>query len=219
MSNAQTVSIRRAMLGVLLVLLAADSLAQTEGPVASTGTYKVGVVNRRALMDKYEKGKADWAALVKEANGVQADLDARLDGLRKRKEECDKKAGGLSDEARAKMVDEINRDIRRLQADAEIRQKELDDKRSRLLRKATESAQAVIDAIGKEKGYHLILNADEGRGVVAYFASAVDITSAVLERLNGAAVTATPAPKDGSAEKPGRNVGESKSKGEKKTGI
>lgn len=171
------------LVGSTLVSLPVSAAPEPEGPSPS----KIGIVDRRKVLEGYGKAKTQWDAFAKESATTQAEIDKRLDGIRKRKADYEKGRAQMPEDQRLRTENQLNRDVSQLEVDAQSKQKEIDDKRAQFMKKATAEIDAAIDAIGKERHYYVILKADEAHSLVAYFAPAADLTLAVLERLNGSA--------------------------------
>ncbi len=84
--------------------------------------------------------------------------------------------------------EEIKSELRNLNADFQRMQGELNDKRTKLQFQTRQEVIKAIQQIGSDENYHLILEGDEGgRSTVIFFATSINITPKVIEKLNGAA--------------------------------
>ncbi len=159
-------------------------------PTASSTDYKIGVVDVEEILDKYQKLTTEVKSLETEKDKYQKEIDAQSDVLQK---EFDALKNVPEAEREAK-GDDIQRKIRDFKADFQRKQGELEDKRVKLFARTRQDVIKTIQQIGVEEKYHLILQGDpNGRSAVIYFATPIDITSRVIEKLNSSAPAAAPA--------------------------
>lgn len=177
--------------GPLHAALAAEGAASS---AASSGDYKIGVVDMDEVLKGYNALKTQVDALAAEAKQKQSDIDSRSDALKKEMEAL--KSAPEAD--REKKSDEIKRRLRDLNADLTRMQGELDDKRAKLQARTRQDVIKTIQQIGAAENYHLILEGDtDGRSTVIYFTSTINITPKVIEKLNAGSPAPAAAPSSG----------------------
>ena len=158
--------------------------APAAGDASSSTNYKIGVVDMDSVLKDYTKLKTQADALQADRDKLQKDLDAKTDTLTKKMEDV-KNAPEAERERRS---DEIRAELRNLRADMQRMQGELDDKAAKLKFQTRQDIIKAIQQIGADENYHLILEGDEGgRSTVIFFATSINITSKVINKLNGAA--------------------------------
>ncbi len=143
-------------------------------------TTKIGYIDLQRIVyesDAGKKAKSELDALIK---SKQAIVDEKRQNLEKLKSELEKQASVLSPEARKAKQDEIEkmeREYLRLAQDSET---ELRKKDAELKEAIVKEIFELMDKIGKEEGYTLILD----RSMVIYGNKEIDITNMVIKRYN-----------------------------------
>ena len=145
---------------------------------ASIGGAKVAFVDVQRVLARSAAGVAAREQLEREKATMQKEMDAKRVELEKLRDELDKKGALLTADVRREkqeMFERKRRDAARLADDF---QKELEKKESLLLQKVLQEVSGIIDRIGKERGYYLIV---EKRGAGVVFASnEADLTDEVI---------------------------------------
>ncbi|MGI9432124.1 MAG: OmpH family outer membrane protein [Myxococcota bacterium] len=162
------------------VLLAAIVLlfgtgAQDEG-------VKVGVVDIEQALNATDEGKAAREELSRKQREADAQVQPMVDQYKQLQEEMKGKRYVLSDEALfAKQADllelqnKIDNKIKELQGQLKIDQ-------GRLEAPLVTKLRGIVEAIGKDEGFTMILN--RGTPGLLYTREALDITDKVIERFN-----------------------------------
>jgi outer membrane protein len=186
------------MLGsVLSVGLAASVQAQQ---------LKVGVVDLQAVLDTSVRGKVAKEQLKDLSVKLQEDIkqkrefkDKREDELQKLRTEIRSQGLVLSEQARAakeevfrnkarelkRFIDDTNRFIE--DATQEFREKEIRETQRLLL-----EVRKVIQDVGNQDGYTLILEGNENAAVVLYFSKAINLTEKIIQRFDQTSATDRP---------------------------
>ncbi len=150
-------------------------------------TFTIATCNPQEVFAGYEKANALQVEFEKEIQQAKSQVQVaakqiaikqkELGDLKKRSDEYEK-----AFEALAGLKAEYAVFVK-------IRTAELDAKRNDLLNSGLTDVYAAIEKVAKAKGINLVLSQNttiEGRGTVLYGDSALDITDAVIEILNGA---------------------------------
>lgn len=175
------------MFALGLCALPAQAAEGTAVPTASSTDYKIGVVDVEDVLNQYGKLKAEAETLKNERDRLQKEVDTKSDALTKEMEAL-KTAPEAERETKG---EEIQRKIRDFRADFQRMDGELEDKRIKLFARTRQDVIKTIQQIGNDEKFHLILQGDpNGRSTVIYFATPINITSRVIEKLNGAAPAA-----------------------------
>ncbi len=127
--------------------------------------------------DTGKKAKSDIDALIKSKQSV---LDEKRKTIEKLRGEVEKQASVLSLEAKKSKQDELEKMEREYlrvaqDSDTEVRKKDT-ELRDMILKEIIE----LVDNIGKEEGYTLIIE----RGPVLYLDPVIDITDEVIRKYN-----------------------------------
>ncbi len=152
------------------------------GGLAHAADLKIGYVDLQRALNESEggrKAKADLDTIIK---AKQVAIDAKGQEIERLKEELDKQSALLSDDAKKARQEELDRKMRSFQRFVQDAQAEVKKKESEFTKEILESLRGIIEAIGKEGGYALILEKVEG--FVLYADSAHDLTDEVIKRYN-----------------------------------
>jgi outer membrane protein len=143
---------------------------------------KIGVVDIDQALNSTEEGKAAREELSRKQREAQGKLEPMVDRFKKMQEELKSKRFVLSEEA----LYQKQLDLVELKTQIDNRAKELEDKfkvdKERLEGPLRKKLISIVEEIGKEKGYSLILA--RGAGGMLYNREALDITDEVIERFN-----------------------------------
>ncbi len=167
--------------------LPARAAEGTAVPTSSSTDYKIGVVDIDEILKQYGKLNTQVEALGAEKDKMQKEIDAKGEALKKEQDAL----ASVPEAEREARLDEIKRKGRDFTADFQRMQGELEDKRIKLLARTRQDVINTIQQIGSDEKFHLILQGDpNGRSAVIYFATPINITSRVIEKLNGSAPAA-----------------------------
>lgn len=180
--------------------LAAAALALAAAP-AARAELKLGYVDFQRAIKEVEEGKITGAALKKEADEKQKQLNARMEELRKLQEDFQKQAQILTPEARAAKAAEVERKTMETQEIYVKLQQELSAKEREAMRPLADRLTAVTREIAEADGFTMIFDR-ESAGLV-YAPAALDLTNELIRKYNAkfppgaakAAKPAAPAPK------------------------
>jgi outer membrane protein len=135
---------------------------------------------------------------------MQKEMDGRRQELEKMREELDKKGALLTADARREKQEQFERKRRDAARMMDDFQKELEKKESVLLQKVLQDVSGVIERIGKDKGYYLIVE-KRGAGVI-YASPEADLTEEIIRAFDQqggkAPAAATPPPAASPGKKP-----------------
>lgn len=166
---------------VVVLLLFAGQHAYAEVKIGGT-EVKIGVVDlMRALneSDSGKKAKTDLEGLIK---GKQVQLDAKGKEIEKLKGEVEKQSSVLSAEARKSREDELERMLRDYQRLVSDSQAEVKKKESEVTGGIIREIRAIVDKIGEEGGYTLVI--ENAEGIILYSKKDLDLTDSVIKRFN-----------------------------------
>lgn len=196
---------------------AAVSSAQTPAaPAASGSAAPTAVLQRIAYIDvqrvlaRSAAGVAAREQLEREKATMQKEMDGKRVELEKLREELDKKGALLTADARRDKQEQFERKRRDAARLADDFQKELERKESTLLQKVLQEVSGIIERVGKERGYYLVVE-KRGAGVI-YAAAEADLTDEIIRAYDRQAGTkptpsgptpaAAPAPAPAPGKKP-----------------
>lgn len=155
-------------------------LSAEGGPGAEE--LKIGSVDARRAMNDCRAGKQARITINAEIDRLQAQITARLNELQALKESLDRQATVLTDEARSAREREYQQKTREYQRWADEIQVEVKQKRSELETNISKNLQKVIQQIGTDEGYTVILEKNEK--AFLFVTKTVDLTDRVIKGLD-----------------------------------
>ncbi len=163
-------------LPVTVVGLAAvclPALAQTPGP-----SPRIGYIDVQRVLARSAAGVAAREQLERDKAGMQREMEGKRKELEALRDEIEKKGPLMTADARREKQDQFERKRRDAARLADDFQKELEKKEAALLQRVLQDLTGVIDKVGKDRGYYLIV---EKRGAsVLYAAPDADLTDEVI---------------------------------------
>jgi Skp family chaperone for outer membrane proteins len=175
---------------VLLGIAAGQNTATGASPAAApasttpSGQYKIGVVNRKVVMEGYKKVKGEYEKLQAEVAERQKEIDKLSEKIQGEKEAYEKEKDSLTPAERAERENTIQSEYRQYQAELQTQQADIDSKERLMMKKFFAEIDEVIQKIGAEQGYHLILDGSGRTSAAIYFSPTIDISQKVVDALN-----------------------------------
>jgi outer membrane protein len=140
---------------------------------------KIAVVTMQKVMKESVAGKGATAELEKKFKVLQAGLKKQQDAVKAFKDEMDKKASLLSDEAKSEKDREYKKLLRELKEKSDDAQFEMRQEESKVMEPILKELEKVINNLAKEKDYSLIL--EYNMPGIYYASSTIDITNEVVK--------------------------------------
>jgi outer membrane protein len=163
-----------------ILLLTLCSVLLYVAPAGAAEALKIGFVDLPRIFSESDAGKkarADIEAIEKSKKAV---IEEKVNALKKMEEEIAKQSSVLSAEAKKAKdedMEKLQRDIQRLVTEART---ELQKKENELTNAILKDIIDVVDAIGYEEGYAIILRSE----LVLSAKKELDLTGAVIKKLN-----------------------------------
>jgi len=181
------------------LVLGGTAVTVAQAPPAggqAAGLQRIAFIDVQRVLARSASGVAAREQLEREKATMQREMDAKRQELEKLREELEKKGALLTPEIRRDKQDQFERKRRDAARLADDFQKELERKESTLLQKVLQEVSGIIEKIGKERGYYLIVE-KRGAGVI-YASTEADLTDEIIrayDREAGKApVVGTPVP-------------------------
>jgi outer membrane protein len=160
--------------GLALLLL----LVGLTTTVEAAGT-RIGYVDVQRVIVRSVAGLAAREQLERDKATMQKDVDTRRGEVEKLREEIEKKGLVLSGDARREKEELLQRKVRDLRRIAEDLEKELQRKEQQATQKILQELTGVIEKVGKERGYLLIVE-KRSAGVI-YGDAEADVTDEIIK--------------------------------------
>lgn len=162
--------IRLGWLGAVFLLV---STAAAQSP------SRIGYVDLQKILAKSTAGMAAREQLEREKAMMQKDVDSKRAEIEKLRDDFEKKGRLLSAEARKEKQENLERKVRDLRRLVDDYQRELEKKEQGLLQKVLEDLSGVIERIGKQHGFLMIV--DRKSPGLVYAAPDADLTDEILK--------------------------------------
>ena len=178
---------QRVRVVAVVAALAGSGMAWPGAAGAQGNGTKIGVVDVQRVLARSSAGVAAREQLEREKTVMQKEVDTRRQELEKLKEELDKRGALMTADARREkqeVFDRKRRDAARIVDDF---QKELEKKEQGLLSRVLQDVSGVIEQVGKQRNYYMIV---EKRGAsVIYAATEADVTDEIIRAYDQQAAT------------------------------
>jgi len=145
---------------------------------------KIAAVNSQAVLERSVEGKKVIAQLQQKDKSNQAALTKMDDDIRQLETKLNTQRLTLTDEALIQLNSDLEKKRKDRQRFAEDSLRDIQELQGRLFLKVQNELIAIIEQIGKEKGYELIF--DLAKSGAVYFNPAIDITEDVVKRYDAA---------------------------------
>jgi len=143
-----------------LASLALGGLVMTSAR-AKAEDPKIGYVDMQKAIQETSTGKKAKKEIEKEFNAKKAELQKKEADLKKMDEDLRKKSSALSDEVRAKKVQELQAEAMKFQREVGESQMSFQKKERELTQPILEKLQAALEKIAKEGNYTMVLEKSE----------------------------------------------------------
>jgi outer membrane protein len=186
-----------------LVVSVVTAGAQTPAPAGTGGgLQRIAYIDVQRVLARSAAGVAAREQLEREKATMQKEMDSKRVELEKLREEIEKKGPLMTADARRERQEQFERKRRDAARLADDFQKELERKESVLLQKVLQDVSGIIDRVGKERNFYLIVE-KRGAGVI-YAAPEADLTDEVIRAFDQQAPKgpAPTPPAGGPAKKP-----------------
>jgi outer membrane protein len=164
---------------VMIGSMAAGVSAQPAAtPATGPSSIKIGYIDVQRVLARSAAGVAAREQLEKERAGIQKEMDGRRQELEKLRDEIEKKGPLMTADARRDKQEQFDRKRRDAARAADDFQKELEKREATLLQKVLQEMGGVIERVGKEKNYFMIV--EKRNAGVLYATADADLTDEVI---------------------------------------
>lgn len=170
------------MKNTTLLRTAFVSLFLSGAAFAADGAFKVAYVDLQKALQTVDAGKTAKSQLENDVNSKKKELEKMQQSLQQEAEAFEKKSAILNDSAKQQKQQELQKKFAEFQKNAAESQMELQKRERELTKPLIDELRSIIEGVGKEKGYQLILEKNEG--AVLYAEAGSDLTEQVIEKFN-----------------------------------
>jgi outer membrane protein len=147
-------------------------------PSAAPAATRIAYIDVQRVLARSAAGVAAREQLEREKAAMQKEMDGKRTELEKLRDELEKKGALMTADARRDKQDVFERKRRDAARLADDFGKELEKKEAELLQRVLRDVGGIIERVGRERGYYLIL--ERGRGTVLYASAEADITDEII---------------------------------------
>ena len=163
-----------------IVLSALALSAVTLGRAQSPASNKVGIIHIQNAIISTKDGQKAASELQTRFAPKKADLDKKQSTIAQLQEQLRKGSATMSEEAKQKLVREIDQNTKSLNRETEDAQAELDQEQNKIMQELGGRMMTVIDKYAKDNGYSLVLDVSSQQTPVLYAANSIDITQDII---------------------------------------
>jgi outer membrane protein len=149
------------------------------GAQAPPAVPRIGYIDLARVLARSSAGVAAREQLEREKAAMQKEMDTKRQELDKLREELEKKGPLMTADTRRDREEAMERKRRDAARLADDFQRELGRKEQQLAQKVMQDISGVIERVGKQRGYYLVL--ERGRAGVLYSAAEADLTDEILK--------------------------------------
>jgi outer membrane protein len=175
---------------------AGSPATSTAAPPSVAPPTKVGIINIQQAILASNEGRRDFETLSKKYAPKQDELQRKSTELEDLKKQLNTQGDKLSDDARAKLVKQIDTKQRDLQHDVDAAQADFQGEQNDLANRIGSKVMQVLDKFAKDNSYAVILDVSNPQTTPVLWADmrTVDVTEAIVNAYNVQSGVPAPAP-------------------------
>ncbi len=174
-----------------LALSASAALAQGQAPT------KVGIIHVQNAILSTKDGQKAANELTTKFAPKKAELEKKQTEIASLQDQLRKGNATMSEDAKNKLMRDIDSNTKALNRDTEDAQADLDQEQSKLMQELGQKMMAIIGKYAQDNGFAVVLDVSNPQTPVLWAASSIDITNEIVslyDKANqGSASTAAPA--------------------------
>lgn len=167
------------------------SQAQTAASSQTAPPTKVGIIAFQNAIISTKDGQKAAADLTARFAPRKAGLEKKQSTISQLQDQLRKGTNTMSDEAKQKLMREIDQNTKSLNRETEDAQAELDQEQNKIMQELGQRLIAVIDKYAKDNAYTLIVDVSSQQTPVIFAANGIDITQDIIALYDKNAPAAT----------------------------
>src|SRR5881628_2670157 len=170
-----------ALMGGLLAVGPGPVAGQPAAPAAAApapSSARIAYIDVQRVLARSSAGVAAREQLEREKTVMQKEMDGKRVELEKLRDELEKKGALMTADARREKQEGFERKRRDAARMMDDYQKELEKKEGQLLQKVLQEVGGVIEKVGKEKNYYMIV--EKRNAGVLYASNDADLTDEII---------------------------------------
>src|SRR5436309_2225842 len=169
------------MTKALMIAMGAIGVVMAAGAQTSPTGGKVGVINIQSAIVGTKDGQKAAGELETEMAPRRKDVETKQAEINSLKDQLQKGANTLSDQAKEDLYRNIDEKTKRLNRTMEDDQAELQSAQDRLLRDLSQKIMVVINKYAQDNGFSLIIDVSSPQTPVLYASNAIDVTKEIID--------------------------------------
>lgn len=160
------------------IALGAAMLAPAQS--AAPPQTKVGIIHIQNAIISTKDGQKAAAELTARFAPKKSDLEKKQSTITQLQDQLRKGSNTMSEEAKQKLMREIDQTTKSLNRENEDANAELDQEQNKIMQELGQRIMAVIDKYAKDNGYAIILDVSSQQTPVLYATNSIDITQDII---------------------------------------
>lgn len=148
--------------------------------LAAEAQNKVGIIHIQNAILSTKDGQKTFGELQGRFTPKKAELDKKQSDIAQLQDQLKKGSNTMAEEARQKLMREIDARTKSFNRDAEDAQAEFEQEQNKIMQDVGQKMMAVIDKYAKDNGYSLILDVSAPQNPVLYAGNNIDVTNEVV---------------------------------------
>jgi outer membrane protein len=159
-------------------------LVTVSQPARAAVPVKMGYINAIQIFDTTKIGKRSKVTLEDFVKVRQQIVNMDENEIKKLEEEISKQGLLLTEDSRKEKEIIFQRKVSQFQKRAADLNKEIQDKKTEVLREFNKILEAVVKTVAEKEGYEVVLDKNPDIGTVVYISSSMDISKEVIEQMD-----------------------------------
>lgn len=152
---------------------------------------KVGIIHIQNAIISTKDGQKAAGELQTKFAPKKSELEKKQNAIAQLQDQLRKGSNTMSEDAKQKLMREIDQNTKSLNRETEDDQAELDQAQNKIMQELGQRMMAVIDKYAKDNGFSLILDVSSPQTPVLYAANSIDITQEIIALYDKNAPSAT----------------------------
>ncbi len=178
---------------VFYAVLALGSALMSGAQAGAQTPTKVGIIQLQNAILSTKDGQKAAKDLEAKFAPTKADIERKQNMITQLQDQLRKGSNTMSDEAKQKLMRDIDENTKQLNRATEDAQSELDQEQNKIWQQLGQRMMAVIDKYARDNGYALVLDVSSQQSPVLYAAESINITNDIIALYDKNSPSAAPA--------------------------
>jgi outer membrane protein len=173
------------------LVFGATVLAEAQSAAVPT---KVGIIHIQNALISTKDGQKAAGELQARFGPRKLEIDKKQNEIAMLRDKLTQGSNTMSEEAKQKLMREIDQKTKSLNRDTEDAQAELDQDQQKVMGELLQRMQAVINKYSFDNGYAIIIDVSSQQSPVLYAANGIDISKDIVDLYDKSAAASSAAP-------------------------